>query len=143
MTESRIQSAVDGTARTVRAKRKFRSRQERRKIAEEALKPGASVASVAKAHGVRPNQVRHWRRLYCQGLLDETAATALLPVTIDDREGKQASSTTRKSSAAERRPAAPVLAHGTIRIETEKARVFIEGAAEPACLRVVLEQLLG
>lgn len=141
MTESRIQSAVGGSAATVRAKRKFRSRLERRKIAEEALEPGASVASVAKTHGVRPNQVRHWRRLYCQGLLDEADGSALLPVTIDD--GKEPASTTRKSSTAERAPAPPMLAHGTIRIETEKARVCIEGAAEPVCLRVVLEQLLG
>jgi transposase len=143
MTESRIQSAAGESAVTVRAKRKFRSRLERRKIAEEALKPGASVASVAKTHSVRPNQVRHWRRLYCQGLLDEAAGSALLPVTITDTAGKESSGSTRKSSTSKSAPVAPVLAHGTIRIETEKARVLIEGAAEPASLRVVLEQLLG
>lgn len=141
MTENRIPSAVGESAARVRAKRKFRSRLERRTIAEEALKPGASVDSIAKTHGVRPNQVRHWRRLHCQGLLDEVAGSALLPVTIYD--GKEPASTTRKSSTAERPPARPMLAHSTIRIETEKARVCIEGAAEPACVRVVLEQLLG
>lgn len=140
MTERRSQRAVGESGAAGRAKRKFRSRLERRKIAEEALKPGASVAGVAKTHGVRPNQVRHWRRLYCQGLLDEAEENALLPVTIDDTGGKEPASTTRKSSTAERPSAGPVR---TIRIETEKARVLIEGAAEPACLRVVLEQLLG
>src|SRR3954471_4259017 len=84
MAENRITSAVGESGATARGKRKFRSRLERRKIAEEALKPGASVANIAKAHGVRPNQVRHWRRLYSQGLLEEAAVTALLPVTIID-----------------------------------------------------------
>lgn len=38
-------------------KRQFRSRQERRAIVEETLKPGASVSVVARAHDVNANQV--------------------------------------------------------------------------------------
>jgi transposase len=143
MTENRINSAVSESAATARSKRRFRSRLERRQIAEEALKPGASVANVAKAHGVRPNQVRHWRRLYCQGLLDEAACSALLPVTITDTAGKEPASSALKTSTAGGPPGSPVPAQGTIRIKTEKARICVEGAAEPACLRVVLEYLLG
>src|SRR3954463_15609110 len=98
MAENRITSAVGESGATGRAKRKFRSRLERRKIAEEALKPGASVANVAKAHGVRPNQVRHWRGLYSQGLLNEAGPNALLPVTITDSPGKEPARSALKTS---------------------------------------------
>ena len=139
MTESRTPSAVGESAATVRAKRKFRSRLERRKIAEEASTPGVSVANVARAHGVRPNQVRHWRRLYSQGLLNEGASTALVPVTITDVAIKEPASSAMTQSAVVLQT--PV--RGTIRIETEKARLYVEGAAEVSCLRVLLEYLLG
>jgi len=49
--------------------RQFRSKQERRQIVEEALKPGASLALVARAHGVNANQVFKWRRQYREGRL--------------------------------------------------------------------------
>ncbi len=54
---------------------------EKRRIVEETLQPGASVAKVARAHGVNANQVFAWRRQYRQGLLGENGETAnLLPV---------------------------------------------------------------
>ena len=46
------------------AKRRRRSIAERRQVVEETLTAGASVARVARAHGVNANQVFHWRRLY-------------------------------------------------------------------------------
>jgi len=122
------------SAAAVRAKRTFRSKLERRNIVEEALKPGASIADVARAHGVRPNQVRHWRRLYKQGLLEEAAGTGLVRVTITDTADQE-----------QVRPAPARVegsATGTIRIETEKARMYVEGTPEPSCVRMVLEYLL-
>ena len=53
-----------------KVKRRFRSKQERRQIAEESLQPGTSVAVVARRHGVNANQVFLWRKLYQKGLLD-------------------------------------------------------------------------
>ena len=50
--------------------RRFRSKEERRQIVEEALKPGASVSEVARTHGVNTNQVFKWRRHYRQGRLE-------------------------------------------------------------------------
>jgi transposase len=51
---------------------------------EEALKAGASVVRVARAHGVNANQVFHWRKLYDKrGLLEvEHERAELLPVKI-------------------------------------------------------------
>jgi transposase len=50
-------------------KRRMRSKAERRRIVEETLEPGASVARVARAHGVNANQVFKWRTLYREGRL--------------------------------------------------------------------------
>src|SRR3954470_2543328 len=80
--------SAQGTATVITTKtgqtRRFRSKQERRQIVEETLKPGASVSRVARAHDVNANQLFRWRREYRKGLLERAPgqATALLPVKI-------------------------------------------------------------
>src|ERR1044072_5986511 len=65
------------------SKRRHRSKQERRQVVEETLQPGASVAVIARRHGVNANQVFHWRKLYREGRLDlKPAAAQLVPVRI-------------------------------------------------------------
>jgi len=110
------------------AKRRFRTKQERRQIAEESLRPGASVAVVARRHGVNANQVFLWRRLLRDGKLDaEPAPAQLMPVHIAEA-----------SIEADRfvRPYS-----GTIHIELGKARVRLEGSVDPGSLRLILEHL--
>ena len=65
------------------AKRQRRSIAKKRKIVEQTMQPGASVARVAHQHGVNANQVFYWRNLYRQGRLGEksTGSISLLPVT--------------------------------------------------------------
>jgi transposase len=59
---------------------------EKCRIVEQTLKPGASVARVALAHGVNANQVFSWRRQYRQGLLSQRNAGGLRAVVpISDR----------------------------------------------------------
>jgi len=72
----------------VRQVRKHRSAAEKRLIVEQALEPGASVARVARAHGLNANVVFNWRRLYSEGKLavETTQAMKLLPVSIEERE---------------------------------------------------------
>ena len=65
--------------------RQRRSIAEKRRIVEETLVPGASVARVARAHGVNANQVFGWRRLYLAGRLGERKpAMKLLPVRVSE-----------------------------------------------------------
>jgi len=46
---------------------------------------GASVARVARAHGINANQVFGWRRLYLGGRLGERKpAMTLLPVRVSE-----------------------------------------------------------
>jgi transposase len=42
---------------------RYRTQAERRQIVEETLSGGASVATVARAHGVNANQLLHWHKL--------------------------------------------------------------------------------
>jgi len=76
--------SVAEEAGTLRPVRRWRTVSEKRRIAELTLEPGASVALVARAHGVNANQVFKWRRALKRGELNEPAAAsmALLPVTL-------------------------------------------------------------
>ena len=69
----------------VAATRQRRSVAEKRRIVEETSVDGASVARVARAHGINANQVFGWRRLYLVGRLgDRKAAMKLLPVRVSE-----------------------------------------------------------
>ena len=70
---------------TDRRVRRFRSISEKLQIVQLTLKPGASVAQVAQAHGVNANQVFKWRRAFERGELSEPSV-ALVPVTVDSPE---------------------------------------------------------
>jgi transposase len=114
--------------------RQFRSKQERRRIVEETLKPGASVSVVARAHDVNANLLFTWRRLYRQGRLEaEPGSATLLPVKIANVVATAPPVSRRRS-----RPKQP----GIIDIDLGHARVRIEGAADPGCVRAALEGLI-
>src|ERR1700692_11947 len=77
-------SAVVIAATTAAAKckkRQLRSATEKLRIVEEASVPGASVALVARAHGVNANQVFAWRKLHLAGRLIEKRTKAVTPQT--------------------------------------------------------------
>jgi len=116
--------------------RRHRSVAEKRRIVEETLAEGASVARVARAHGVNANQVFAWRRLYQAGRLGGTPeAIKLLPVTVE------ASSSV--SLAHREEASVPTTAVGTIHIKLGPAQIRVEGNADAALLRMVLESLRG
>ncbi len=120
---------------SVAAQRQRRSIAEKRRIVEETLVPGASVARVARAHGINANQVFGWRRLYLAGRLGEgEPAMKLLPVRVS--ESLPASLGAERRSADLRKPQT-----GTIHIELRQAQVRIEGSADPTLVRVLLECL--
>lgn len=111
-----------------------RSKQERRQIVEETFEPGASVSRVARAHGVNANQVFAWRKLYREGRLEvKGGPNPLLPVQITNSINGQ-----RRGSKSPARRVEP----GTIDIDVGHARVRIQGAADPACVRAALEGLV-
>jgi transposase len=55
---------------------------EKRRIVEETVKPNASVALVAREHGINANQLLRWRKLYREGHLEVEAESRFLPVQL-------------------------------------------------------------
>jgi transposase len=110
-------------------KRQKRSVEEKRRIVEETLAAGASVARVARRHAVNANQVFYWRKKYREGRLDKGPSSKLLPVTLSDsRCGKPAS----WSSAV-----------GSLEIQLSKGTVRVAGNVDLVVLRTAIECLLG
>lgn len=108
------------------AKRQYRSKEKRRQIVEETLQPGASVAVIARQHGVNANQVFSWRKLYREGRLDLNPSAELVPVRIAEMVSTEP----------------PVkLYPGVIVVEFGRARVRIEGSVDTDNLRLVLERV--
>ena len=118
------------------APRQRRSIAEKRRIVEETLVEGASVARVARAHGINANQVFGWRRLYLAGRLGGSGAIKLLPVHVNESSPSLATLPRVEGSGSTCLP-------GTIHIELRHAQVRIEGGADPGWLRVLLECLRG
>jgi len=100
----------------------------------------ASVARVARAHGVNANQVFHWRRQYREGLLGEKNAETvkLLPVHVTGALVSRANRSGRGQAGGRTTEAA-----GTIQVELPKGHLRITGRVDAEALRTVLEQLLG
>jgi transposase len=130
-----------------RKKRQMRSAAEKLRIVEEALAPGASVALVAREHGVNANQVFKWRGLHQAGKLikqrskrSTAIAARLLPVTVSDA-GQPLGMVV--AEAAPLSPSVPcATCSGSIHIQFSKAQVRVEGSADASVLRMVLECLL-
>jgi transposase len=98
------------------------------------LQPGASVAKVAREHGINANQLFKWRRQ--QWLEDrprsadaQPASLSLIPVTLVDEAVPQPPATKRPADG------------GQIEIHLAVGRIVVNGAADAATLRVVLESL--
>src|SRR5215467_3997111 len=126
---------MDTYTQPAATKRQFRSLETKLQIVQEALAEGASVARVARAHGVNANLVFNWCRLYRAGRLGRRNEAKLLPVRV----------------AEETSTAAPALlsdpggllgsSAGAIHIQLQHAQVHVESGANPVLLRVLLECL--
>jgi transposase len=123
------------TVETVkRVKRRRRSVGEKRRIVEETLEAGASVARVARRHAVNANQVFNWRKQYREGRLGKGRTSNLLPVAVSESPSDQSEAVRCASS---RCPS------GAMEIKLPKGQVRITGNVEAEALRTVLECLLG
>jgi transposase len=124
----------------------MRTLEEKRRIVDEALAPGASVAAAARKHGLNANLLFAWCRLHKRGLLDECRQPApLLPVKVTtptvlpDRDSRPAKKQTTKVST-------PTLTRtassGHVEIELPGGiAVRVHGHLEPGALEAVLSAL--
>ena len=106
--------------------------EEKRRIVEETLAAGRSVARVARQHQVNANQVFYWRKLYRQGWLGIGTATPFLPVKV---AGERPTETVKGDELT--------LSSGTMEIKLPRGTVHIAGSVDVVTLRAVLECLAG
>jgi len=129
---------MDGAIASGRKRRVFRRIEEKLRIVKLTLEPGASAAGIALANGVNANQMFRWKRQYERGELKPRGgkrATALVPVTI-------AAELEAPKLVESSIPAAALPPAGSVTIEFPgRALLSIEGPADPAVIRVVLESL--
>ena len=118
--------------------KRIRTKDERRRIVEETLRPGASVSLVARAHDVNANQLFKWRKQYREGRLDpKPTSNVLLPVKMTD-----AAPSTVESGGVMTLRRGKTKRAGIIDIDLGHARVRIEGTVDPDCVRATLEGLM-
>jgi transposase len=116
---------MEDSGMSIRQVRKRRSAAEKRQIVEQTLEPGASVARVARAHGLNANVVFHWRRQYRERKLAETG---LIPVVVIDE--------------APVKHVPPPASSSSIRIDLPcGAVVSVEGSADHTLVRAIVESL--
>jgi transposase len=121
-----------------RAKRVHRPAEEKRRIVEATLVPGASIARAARENGVNANQVFQWRYEYRNGSgwAAKQPRQKLLPVTVAAEP-----STVVVSAVAAAPTSMPVAA--SIHIEIPgRALVSVEAGVDPELVRTVLGSLL-
>lgn len=119
------------------SRRRYRTVEEKRHIVQESLKPGASVAVVARRFDVNANQVFIWRRQLQRCELAGKRAAArearLFPVAVHEASAQTAQHSLTVASEALR----------TDRIEIEFAggrRLCIQGRADPDTLSAVIRE---
>src|SRR5687768_10070786 len=120
--------------------RRMRTNEEKRRIVEETMAPGASLASVALKHGVNANLLFSWRRLHQQGLLAQCRErAALLPVAVTPATSLHPSQPKKRRTV---RPAATVRQSGSLEIELASGvRIRMHGPIESATIEAVLSAL--
>ena len=129
-----VSESIEGGAVQPVVKRQRRSAEEKRRIVEATLVPGASIARVAREHGVNANQVFQWRYEYrkqTSGVRTEAKAE-LLPVTLAGG-----------SKPIKAEVMSPTAGSGSIHIELPgRAVISVESGVDTSLVRAVLESLL-
>jgi transposase len=114
------------------------SADEKARIVEESLQPGASVTVVARRNQVSKSLVYEWRRLARSGELGADTMAAFVPVQI----GKAASSDALPAQDARRSLLPPRRRSGLIEIDLGAGRrVRVDAQFDAEALRRVLDVL--
>jgi transposase len=125
------QLAIETSSHT---KRRRRTVEEKRRIFEETLEAGASVARVAQRHAVNANQVFYWRKKYREGRLGKSQSSKLLPVTLSDISWSKSGRADTGSSPS---------AVGSMEIKLAKGTLRVAGKVDVVVLRTAIECLVG
>ena len=121
--------SVAGDDGQARRRRVARSEEEKRRILAEALEPGASVAAVARRHGLNANLLFTWRRQFA--VIEGEALPRLVPASIVEATQEAPPKVDRRQALA-----------GLIEIDLGDGRVVrFDQNVSAAALRRVLDVL--
>jgi len=123
-------------------RRRDHSRELKRELVRQCLLPGASVSSIAMAHGINANLVFKWRREHCAAEaagagIAQASSPLLLPITLDSASLPDAS--TQSSTAPP--PCSARTTAGSIELDFAGARLRLRGAVDQESLLGVLTAL--
>lgn len=106
----------------------------KRRLIEQTLVPGVSVARIALDNGVNTNLLFKWRRLHLRAT--SCAPSPLLPVILSEPKSKA------EVSMSAPTPATRMTASGgLIEVELPAGRIRIKGTVDVPALRMVLQML--
>jgi transposase len=138
-------------AGTVRRSRRSWSREEKRRIVDETFRPGASVAEVARRHGLNDNLIFNWRKAaWVTGAPASAEPSTAALVCGDDAAdfvpigmfGRPAAEAPAAIAGASPRAAAMTERPGVIEIElVDGTRLRVDGLVNERALRHVLAAL--
>ncbi len=127
---------MDGKVLGIELRRRW-SRDEKARIVEETLAPGAVVSEVARRHGVAQSLLFTWRRLARTADPVGRDGSILLPVEIDATAPLSEAARPARPPTNGRRPK-----HGVIEIELGSGnRVRVDNDVDADALRRVLSVL--
>jgi transposase len=120
---------ITGTGR----RRRF-SDDDKARIVEETLVPGAVVSAVARRHGLTPQQVFSWRRQAREPGHVETSPPLFVPAVIETGSGRLRRQVGRKKRSR-------LDATGTIELEIDGVTVRIGRGADARTIMAVIRGL--
>jgi len=123
-------------------RRRDHSPELKRELVRQCLQPGASVSSIAMAHGINANLVFKWRREHRAALVahpkpPQTPAPALLPITL----ASPATSDATEAPHPVRTPCTARANAGSIELDFAGARLRLRGTIDQESLVTLLTAL--
>lgn len=121
---------ISPTAEPAPSRRTRYSLEFKQRLVQASFAPGASIARLAREHGLNANQLFNWRYQYRKGQLGPVSPSPLLlPVDIIDAMAAPASTSPTPQTAS------------SLELTLDKGRLSIHGRPDPETLRLVLQVL--
>jgi transposase len=116
-------------------------------MVEESMRPGVSIASVARAHGINANQLHKWRYAYKTGVRSlrqehsRACGVELLPIELQARSLSEQVLRQAPTLQKSVKGASRSVSEGHIEFAVGQYRLCVHGYVQAEALRSVLQAL--
>lgn len=121
---------------TETGRRRWFSRDDKARIVEETLVPGAVVSEIARRHGLTPQQVFTWRRQARRPAATKADDPQFVPAVVDAMAPAVAAGHERKTARCKAKPDV-----GVIEIEAEGVTIRAGRGADAAMIAAIVHAL--